>query len=269
MSQPTSTSSLAKTELNSDEWPLWLRYAIGGYFWATGLLTTILLFLLCMVGRALTKVGLVADDGRFIHRIATMWGRSMIYITPGWRVTIEGQEHLPRDGQAAVMVSNHESMCDIFALYFLGIQFRWLSKQEVFRIPIIGHAMRWAQYVPVLRGDTQSQKIAMDLSRRRLDLGVTMVFFPEGTRSIDGRIKEFKSGAFRLARDAKVPIVPVAMLGSSRMLKKGTGLPGKSWIKIRILPQVPAPSEGTNLAVYSEQVRSSIISAHEQLKRGT
>ena len=237
---------------------------IGAWFWVMGLTVTIVLFCVCMCRQVLVRLKIYAADGRKIHEVASIWGRAIMALTPGWSITVEGREHLLPDGKACIIVANHESMCDIFAMYYLGIQFRWLSKAEVFHLPFVGYAMRWAQYVPVKRGDTSSQKLSMDESKQRLSLGIPMFFFPEGTRSEDGRIKEFKSGAFRLARDLSLPVVPVAIHGARDMLRKGSGIPGKSHVKIRVLPPMPAPGPD-DLSIYIATVRQQIINAHQAL----
>lgn len=242
-----------------------MRMLVGIWFWGMGLTVTIGLFLLCACRHLLVRLGFYSDDGRRVHDVASMWGRTIMRLTPGWSITVEGRENLPSDTQAFVIVANHESMCDIFAMYYLGVQFRWLSKHEVFKLPFVGHAMRWARYVPVKRGNGESGRRSMEESRQRLELGVPMFFFPEGTRSEDGRIKEFKSGAFRLARDMRVPVVPVAIHGARDMLPKGSGLPGRSHVRIRVLPAVAAPEVGGDLSKYAADIREKIIAAHAGL----
>jgi 1-acyl-sn-glycerol-3-phosphate acyltransferase len=208
-------------------------------------------------------------DGRPIHSIASLWGRALVTLTPGWQVDVEGREHLPPTSPGSppvVIVANHESMADIWAMYYLGIQFRWLSKIEVFRVPMVGPAMRWANYVPIKRGDPTSHGQAMAESAARLREGLPMFFFPEGTRSTDGRVKDFKLGAFKLARDAQARILPVAIHGAGNLLPKGSGLPSlRARVRLRVLPLQPAPAPSDDLAAVAAQSREMIVAAHREL----
>ena len=164
-----------------------------------------------------------------------------------------------------VIVANHESMSDIWAMYYLGVQFRWLSKAEVFRMPVVGHVMKYADYVPVERGNKNSHLNAMKLSADRLDEGLCMFFFPEGTRSKDGKIKDFKNGAFRLARDTNTAVLPIAIHGAGDLMRKGSLVPNPAHVKVKILPPIPGPDESTDLGAYASNVREKIISAHSGL----
>lgn len=172
-----------------------------------------------------------------VHEKASKWGRALIKTTPGWDLKIYGGEHIKKH-QNYVITANHESAADIFAMYCLGIQFRWLSKEEVFRLPLIGAAMRWAGYVSVKRRDPHSRTQAMRESAKILAEKSSMLFFPEGTRSEDGRLKAFKSGAFRLAYDSNKPVLPIILRGTRDLLRKGSTLPRKATVYIKVLPPV-------------------------------
>jgi len=205
-------------------------------------------------------------DGRGPHAFCSIWGRTIIRLTPGWKVTIEGREHLPPDYQPMVMVANHESMSDICAMYYLGAQFRWLSKESVFKIPFVGNAMRWANYVPILRGNRESAAQAMRESALRIRQGLSMFFFPEGTRSLDGVILGFKTGAFKLARDEKVPVLPIAIHGAGNLLPKHSWIPGKAHVRLKILAPMPPPAQSdSSVEAYTELVRARIVTAHDSL----
>lgn len=184
-----------------------------------------LLFFVMMLPCAL--IALPFDRKRnTAHFFAKHWARSLFRINPAIRVTIEGSENLAaigRDG-AAVLCSNHESMADIIALYYLGHPFKWISKIEVFYIPLIGLSMWLAGYIPLKRGDKESTRKCMASAHSWLDRGVSIAMFPEGTRSLDGRIKAFKDGAFRMSVDSGAPVIPIAMRGPRDLVKKG------SWI---------------------------------------
>jgi 1-acyl-sn-glycerol-3-phosphate acyltransferase len=211
------------------------------------------------------KVFRQPDDGRAVHPVAQRWGRTIFGMTPGWSITIDGQENLPKDRTPMVIVANHQSMTDIFVMYFLGVQFRWLSKDEVFKLPLIGWSMRWAHYVPVRRGARDSHAQALRESEGRLREGLSMLFFPEGTRSSDGHIKEFKLGAFKVARDTQTPVLPVALDGAHRLLPKGGKIPQRAAVRIRILRPQPPPRPDEDLRSYAEATRQRIITAHAEV----
>ena len=239
------------------------------YFWPMAFLVTVALFLAVLCRQALVVVLGRPRDGRPIHRIASLWGRALVSLTPGWHVDVEGQEHLPPTEPGSpplVIVANHESMADIWAMYYLGIQFRWLSKIEVFRVPLVGPAMRWANYVPIRRGDPDSHGRAMEQSAERLREGLPMFFFPEGTRSPDGHIQDFKLGAFKLARDHHARILPIAIRGAGGLLPKGSLLPSqRAQVRLRILPMQPAPGPTDDLEQVAHRSRELIVTAHAEL----
>jgi len=242
-----------------------MRFIKGLYFWVVAFTVTIILFTLLSIAHAMATLRGRGADGRAAHKFAALWGRLMIYLMPGWSCEVDGKEYLPRDYQPMVIVANHESMSDIWAIYFLGIQFRWLSKDAVFRIPVIGQAMRWSNYVSVDRSSRQSGIEALAESAKRIKQGLSMFFFPEGTRSLDGVIKPFKNGAFKLARDEGVSVLPIAIHGAGAMLPKHSWIPGRARIKIKVLPPQPAPPADADLEAYGEAIRQQIIGAHDSL----
>jgi 1-acyl-sn-glycerol-3-phosphate acyltransferase len=236
------------------------------YFWVTSTSVTLLLWVYALCCQSLVWLNVLSRDGKPIHKIAIIWGRSVMGLMPYWRVVIEGREHLPKDGQAVVMVANHESMTDIWAMYYLGVQFRWLSKDEVFKLPFIGQAMKWSGYVPVNRKNRESGAEAMRQSALRLAMGLPMFFFPEGTRSEDGKIKAFKLGAFKLAQGAGVPVLPIAIHGAGDLFAKGSLIPGSAAVvRIKILPPMMPPASDRECLAFAEQVRQLIIKSHESM----
>ncbi len=246
-----------------------IRLLKGIYCWFICVASTVTFFSLLCAARLILPLLGRPDDDRTAHKFASLWGRTIFTLIPGWKISITGKENLPADGKGYVIVANHESMSDILAMYYLGIQFRWLSKDAVFKYPLIGQAMRWAKYVPIVRGDRSSGHEAMQASREHLKRGIPMFFFPEGTRSIDGRIKEFKPGAFKLAQDEDVAILPVAIHGAMKLLPKHSLVPGKAHVHIKILPLIETPKKESlpDLTPFAETVRERIIEAHTGLTK--
>lgn len=244
----------------------WIRTS---YFWVAGVSVTFVYYLLCIVIHFASGIRPASlGNGKGVHRIAGLWGRTIIKMMPGWQVEISGWENLPADNEAVVIVANHESMSDIWAMYYLGIQFRWLSKDSVFKIPMVGHAMSWSGYIPITRGNKSSHMEAMRQSEDRIRKGIPMFFFPEGTRSPDGEVKEFKIGAFKLAKDTQVPVLPIAIHGAGNLMKKGSSHPSfKATVRMKVLPKVAPPqaSDHDHLETYAEGIRRQIIAAHKTI----
>ena len=200
-----------------------------------------------------------------VHQIATGWGRSLFNLTPGWSIQIHGSEHSQSpQSQPAVIVSNHESATDILAFYQLNMQFRWIAKQKIFSLPIIGTAMRAADYVGVERGNKNSHQKALEDSRAVLRSGTNMLFFPEGTRSTTGAPRKFKIGAFKLAIEEDLPILPAILIGSGKLMRKGTLIPNKATIDLHFLPpQKHRPNE--DITDYTARIERLIKKKHSEL----
>lgn len=198
------------------------------------------------------------------HSLATRWGQSFLNLMPGWTLVVEGKEHLPKQKKPYVIVANHESGTDILAIYFLGIQFRWLSKDSIFKIPMIGQAMKLSGYVPIIRGDKDSHTKAMKISKRVVQSGIPMLFFPEGTRSTTGSLKAFKSGAFRLANKCNAPVLPIVLHGAGTLLKKKSLAPNVATVRVKILPLMHQTAD-ESAGDFCSRVREKMILAHYEI----
>lgn len=174
-----------------------------------------------------------------LHRFTCWWAGLYTRLNPAWPVRIEGREHI-RSGMTYMLVANHQSFLDILVLFRLAVHFKWVSKIEMFRIPCIGWNMTLNRYVRLKRGDKQSVAEMMQACEGLLAEGSSIMMFPEGTRSIDGRLKAFKPGAFALALRARVPIVPIIIEGTADALpKSGFVLRGYHPIRVRVLEPIP------------------------------
>lgn len=207
------------------------------------------------------------DPGRYW---VGLWFRKIGVVTatlnPLWRFRVGGE--LPANPRHPyVVVSNHESFVDILLLSHLPWEMKWLSKVEILRIPILGWNMRIAGDVPVERGTAKSAAKAMRRCRTILEGNVSVVIFPEGTRSPTGEMLPFKDGAFRLALEAGVPILPLAVAGT------GTALPKHDWrfSRARAVVEVLPPIETAGLTLddlpaLKERVRATIETARDALR---
>lgn len=235
-------------------------------FWSsTWFYTTVFFFKLCFIYFRHQKTDRI-EKSCVVHQVASEWGRGILEFTPGWSYELRGKENFPKENEPpVVIVANHLSAVDICALFTTGVQFRWLSKASVFRIPMVGTAMRWAGYVPVTRGQRRSHQEALQASAQWLRDGISMVFFPEGSRSLDGELKPFKTGAFRLADQEKTAILPVAIYGTKDMLAKHSLIPNPAKVIVSALPPIwKSPHE--SIETFTEKVRSLIADEIDKLK---
>jgi 1-acyl-sn-glycerol-3-phosphate acyltransferase len=187
-------------------------------------------------------------------------------LTPLWKFHTSGT--LPEDMRRPyVVVSNHESFVDILLISHLPTEMKWMSKIEILRIPLVGWMMRLARDIPLERGDATSTAKALDAARDRLATRVSVMIFPEGTRSKTGELRPFKTGAFRLAIEAQVPVLPLAVHGTRDALRKHDWRLGYARAEVRVLD--PISTEGMTMddvAALSDQVRDVIVAAREELR---
>ena len=158
--------------------------------------------------------------GNPLHNIARFWGKSILVVS---RITVSvtGMSNIDR-AASYIFMPNHQSNFDIPVLLgHLTVQFRWLAKVELFKIPIFGRAMRKAGYISIDRYNRESAINSLNEAANKIKNGVSVLIFPEGTRSRDGKIRPFKKGGFVLAIDSGVPIVPVVITGTRSIMTKG------------------------------------------------
>jgi 1-acyl-sn-glycerol-3-phosphate acyltransferase len=217
-----------------------VRFLGSLLFWAFLTLSSIALFPIALLIFAVTA----PFDRRLraLHLFTCFWASLYTWLNPAWPVRIEGREKIARD-EAYVMVANHLSLLDILVLFRLFTHYKWVSKVENFRVPFIGWNMSLNRYVRLRRGDRASVVTMLKACRETLAQGSSIMMFPEGTRSPDGRMRSFKTGAFELALECKRPILPIVLRGTSDALpKRGFVLQGRHPIRVTVLD--PMPYEG-------------------------
>jgi 1-acyl-sn-glycerol-3-phosphate acyltransferase len=171
--------------------------------------------------------------GEMVHRYARLWGRVALWANRV-KVSVEGMENLKGEGPY-IFMSNHQGSYDIFALLgHLPFQFKWLAKKELFSVPFLGWTMAAAGYISIDREGTRETVEAMNRAAERIRDGMSVVIFPEGSRSPDGTIQPFKKGGFTLAIKSKVPIVPLALTGSREIMPKERLTAASGEIRIRM-----------------------------------
>mgnify|MGYP001089399499 CR=1 FL=1 len=206
----------------------------------------------------------IDTSGRTYHRCALLWSRGGL-LCAGVRLEVEGAELIPRD-QPLIFMGNHQSNFDIMALFLaVPLRFNWLAKEELFKVPVFGHSMKRAGYIPINRGDGRDSLRSLERAAKLIRRGTSVAIFPEGTRSTDGRLLPFKRGGFILAAKAGVTIVPFTINGSREInppdnfvfLRPGT-------IRISFSPPLPAGEKrGEQQGQLMERVRAAIAAGLE------
>ncbi len=236
-------------------------------YWVFVFLTMPLFFVVALVIFAAT----VPFDRRRValQLYSCFWASFYIYANPLWKSRVVGREKLPWHGPA-VLVSNHLSMIDILVLYGLYRPFKWVSKAENFRVPVVGWHMVLNDYVRLTRGDRDSIRKMMQHCRRHLDMGTPVLIFPEGTRSPDGRLQAFRDGAFRLAKDSGAPVIPIAIRGTSDSLpKNGLVLRRRMDAQVEVLDAID-PAQYASVPALRDATRAAIARAtgQDEVPRG-
>jgi 1-acyl-sn-glycerol-3-phosphate acyltransferase len=208
---------------------------------------------------------LVDRTGEMAHLSARLWGKAVL-LANGVHVKVEGLEQLRKKGPY-IFMANHQGSYDIFALLGrLPFQFKWLAKKEIFSIPILGWAMTVAGYVSIDRDGTRETVEAMNKAAQKIQEGMSVVIFPEGTRSADGSIQPFKKGGFTLAVKSKVPIVPIAIAGSREILPKDKLTISPGDIRVRIgCPIETAHCSTKDRQALMEEVKQAISSQFKMI----
>ena len=199
-----------------------------------------------------------------LHLFTCCWASLYIWAVPPWRVTISGREFINKD-QVYIIVSNHQSLVDILIAFKLFVHFKWVSKAELFNIPLIGWNMRLNRYIQLRRGERSSIKYMYRACERHLKQGSSVYLFPEGTRSTTGKLRKFKEGAFVLAKRLNLPILPIVINGSmNAMPKNSLNFHGDSDVSIKVLPPT-FPDEATSVHDLTEYIHKMIrCRVHEE-----
>lgn len=199
-----------------------------------------------------------------VHEVSMMWGKSLFALTPGWSLELSGSENFLPKGSSFVLVANHESATDILALYHLGLRFVWLAKKEAFKTPLIGTGLRWGGHIPVERGVKESHNEALKKCKDQIASGTPVLFFPEGTRSTLGYPKDFKVGAFKIAKEMGVPVLPVVLKGAGKLLRKGSLAYNEATMRIKVL-EPTSSHENETVSEFTKRVEQLVISEHAKL----
>jgi 1-acyl-sn-glycerol-3-phosphate acyltransferase len=240
-----------------------LKTVISAYVWAV---TALLLVFALPVLAFLWLVTRPFDPGqRIVGRVFRSIGRVTIAVNPYWSFRLE-RATTQAFHEPSVVVSNHESEADIFLSTLLPWDMKYLAKDSIYDTPVMGWGMKLAGDIGVVRGDRRSGVKALIECRRKLRSGVSVIIFPEGTRSRTTDMLPFLEGAFRLAIDLQVPIQPVALAGTRNALPPGSLQFGQSKAVIRILDPVPTTGlVSADVSALTQRVREQIARARAEL----
>jgi 1-acyl-sn-glycerol-3-phosphate acyltransferase len=236
---------------------------------AVGWFTTFLVLIFGLIYVGLVWLVTVPFDrgryhaGRAFRHLAV----AQVTLNPLWHFETDGRG--PRDPRRPyVAVSNHESYADIFLISHFPWEMKWLSKDAVFRIPVMGWLMRMAGDIPIKRGNRDSVMTALAECRKRLQNRVSVMIFPEGTRAPTSEMLPFKDGAFRLAVDTGSPILPIAVAGTRHCMAKHSFRFRRARAKARVLDPIPVDGLTTaDIPALRERTRQVIDSARKELQR--
>ena len=204
---------------------------------------------------------------QFTHPIVSLWARTILTVLPVMQVRIEGESHLKRDS-VYVLVANHQSVADILAVLHLPHSFKFIAKKELFWIPFLGWALTVAGYIPLKRSNRQSGKQTVDQAKKYLKEGVSVLFFPEGTRSLDGEIHEFKLGAFKLASALGIPVVPIVIDGTRELVPKGNFvIRDRVQVIVKVgMPHPPIGSSNGGVGALAQRTRNEMVASQKEIR---
>ena len=204
--------------------------------WTVGVLLTIALFFVMLF----FTITLFRFDKKrkIVHAQCYWWADILTILNPYWKLRISGLENIDKR-KSYVIISNHQSLADIIVLYKTKMQFKWVAKASLFKVPFIGWCLSLAKHIKLSRGEFSSIKKIYKEAIHWLRDDMSVLFFPEGTRSETDEMKEFQNGAFKLAIKEKKPILPIALDGTRDAIQKGSWLFGRKInCTLRVLPPI-------------------------------
>jgi 1-acyl-sn-glycerol-3-phosphate acyltransferase len=229
-----------------------MRLFVSAWYWVVFSSSLLVGILVCTVLWAISAP--FDPQRRAVHALICRWGHQYLRVWPLWRVEVEGRERLPKE--PCVIIANHQSMADIIAVLGLYYPFKFVSKGSLFAVPVLGWIMRMARYVSVERGRPKSTQAMMDECRAWLKSGMSVLIFPEGTYASDGHLLPFKTGAFVLAMEEKVPIAPVVVEGTPELVfEDGPWLSPRAHVKVRVQEAIGPEEMGGDAEALARRVR--------------
>lgn len=191
---------------------------------------------------------------------AHIWGKLFCLLTLV-KVTVKGRENITAD-TSYVFVANHQGAYDIFSIYgFLNHNFRWMMKAQLRKIPLVGFACEISRQVYVDKSSPAALRHTMDRAERLLSRGMSIVVFPEGARSWDGKMRPFKRGAFMLAQEFRLPVVPITIDGAFDVMPRFRKIPHWGHITLTIHKPISPATNGHDMTQLISESQAAIASA--------
>ena len=213
-----------------------------------------------VMGTAATFLAILVDK-KIASVCGIIWARFNSYITP-MLVTVIGKEKIEKN-KSYVIVANHQSQYDIFVIYgWMPVDFRWVMKMQLMNVPFLGYACYKIGHIFIDRSHPEAAKASINAARDRIKGGTSIMFFPEGTRSADGKLLEFKKGAFKFALDMNLPVLPATIVNTKNVLpsKSLKLFPGKTKLVIH---------DPIDIAGHGEESMEKIMDlARKSIQRG-
>lgn len=225
------------------------------FFWA--ILASLALFI------PITAAALLSRTGNLAFSLSKLWAYTMLGVHFVRREIVHRERIVP--GQSYIIIANHQSLYDILALVTtLGIQYRWVIKREVLKVPLFGYALYASRNIFVDRSNTQKAIASMNRGLDRLPASASVLVFAEGTRSLDGAIRPLKKGGFQMAIARHIPILPVAVNGSRLVMSKDSFLIRSG--KIQVVVGEPIDTTGYSeetIPALMERTRSALLALYD------
>lgn len=234
-----------------------MRFIISTLIWIAGTVLTAAAFFASVIIKYWPFP--VRDREKLVHAQMFWWSDILIAMNPFWKLAVTGLENIDHN-RTYVIVANHQSLADIIIIYQIHMYFKWVAKEELLKVPFVGGLLWVNDHVLVSREDLGSIKETFRKAAARLKSGVSMLFFPEGTRSDTDEMGEFKNGAFKLAIKEAKPILPVYIGGTREAIPKG-GFVYKTKVSGRLVVLPPIETSDLKIADFErlkEEVRGKL-----------
>jgi 1-acyl-sn-glycerol-3-phosphate acyltransferase len=241
-----------------------IKYVYNIAIWSTFVVDAVILMIINLIVFALTYP--FDSKRKVIHAFSYYWGLHYLWVNPFWKMEYECRANI-NPKKSYIIVGNHQSMFDICVMYKIPLVFKWVSKKEVFKIPFVGWLLKLHGDILIRRGTTQSTKEMLKKAEEWINKGCSISIFPEGTRSDDGKIHDFKEGAFMIAKLNKLPVLPVVVEGTRKVLPPGSAvLGGCATVRIHVLPEVPAETVASlKMRDLSAMLNKMMLDEHKRM----
>ncbi|MFH0855675.1 MAG: lysophospholipid acyltransferase family protein [Candidatus Omnitrophota bacterium] len=213
-----------------------MKYILSVWFWIASTLITMVLYFVVLFIVIITFP--FDRKKKLAHAQCFWWSNCVINLNPYWRLRVEGLENIDY-AKTYVVIANHQSLADIAVLYKTHMQFKWVAKQSLFKLPFVGWCLSLTRHIKLERGDFSSIKKLYREAAQWLRNDMSVLFFPEGTRSDTDSMNAFQNGAFKLAIKEKKPILPIRLKGTREAIPKGSWVfESKVEVVLTVLPAV-------------------------------